>query len=353
MMHVRGRGLRSNTDLILCLPGETLQSHVTSIQKLLNSGVSQVTNFQLMMLKGSELETLESRRQFAFETRYRVLPKNFGIYGSEKVFDVEEIAVATDTMSFDDYLQARKFALISVAFCHNNYFDEALDFADRLGVKRFDWVERTLRAVEEGEGEIREFMDNFVRQTRNELFTTKEECVAYYSEEENFKKLLAGEIGENLMHKHNAMATFYLWPHICSVGMTVARDLLIERGVREKIADFDGFWRDFHAFVEHSHAWGRSIEQILSSARAVMSYDIAGWLRAGTPADIEPYRLSAPREFDFRLTPESERALRGTLEVWTTRIQGLTKAVTRIQPTWQNRECSTVEMPLTASAAAD
>jgi hypothetical protein len=299
------------------------------------------------------LETLESRKQFSFDTRYRVLPKNFGIYGGEKVFDVEEVAVATDTMSFEDYIEARKYALVSVAFCHNNYFDDVLNFVEKLGVKRFDWVQRILRALENSHSEMRAFMDNFVWQTRNELFATKEECVAYYSQEENFRRLLAGEIGENLMHKHNAIASFYLWPAICGIGMETCRELLIEHGIREKISDFDVFWNDFSAYVEKSHAWGSTVDEILSSDRAVLRYRIADWLQAGSPVDIEPFYLDEPTEFEFRLGPDAESALRRTLEVWTTKVQGLTKAVTRIQPNWQYRECSPAEVLAAASSAAD
>ena len=60
-----------------------------------------------MMLKGAEMEEIESREMFKFGTRYRVLPKNFGIYDDEKVFDVEEVIVETDTLPFEDYLRAR------------------------------------------------------------------------------------------------------------------------------------------------------------------------------------------------------------------------------------------------------
>jgi len=67
--------------------------------------------FQAMMLKGSELETAESRRSAASRRASGVLPKNYGIYAGEKVFDVDEIVVATDTLSFEDYLDARCYAL--------------------------------------------------------------------------------------------------------------------------------------------------------------------------------------------------------------------------------------------------
>lgn len=340
LMHIRGRGLRSNTDLILGLPGESLHTHVSSIHKLLDSGVSQVTNFQLMMLKGSELDTMASRHQFRFETKFRVLPKNFGVYGGEKVFDVEEIVVATDTMSFDDYVQARKYALVSVAFFHNNDLDVALNFAHKnFAVKRSVWMEALLEAMEAPGSPIRKFIEDFVFLTKNELFASSAECVEFYSRDENFARLLAGEIGENLMHKHNALASFYLWPDICKVGMDVTKRLVLERGAAERIPDFEAFWADFHQFMELQHAWGLTSEQILAPAQAVFSWNIAEWIAGGLSPDPTPYRLPEPTKFEFRLTSEGLDGLRAALQVWTTNIQGLTKLVTRIKPVWQTREC--------------
>lgn len=349
LVHIRGRGMRSNSDLILGLPGETLQTHVTSIHKLLDAGTSQVTNFQLMMLKGSELETLEVRRQFNFETRFRVLPKNFGIYGDEKVFDVEEIVVSTDTMSFEEYVRAREYALVSVGFWHNNDLDDALDFALKLGVRRSQWLDQTLLALENASGPAREYLDRFVRQTEGELFPTREACVEFYSDEENFQKLLAGELGENLMHKHNAIASFLIWPHICRIGMDVTRQL-IESGGAPVTPGFDEFWEDFHRYMELRHAWGDSVEQILSTSVATLRYDIALWLAEGSPVDTSPYRLAEPEEFEFRLSEEKSRALEGALKVWTTHIKGLTKMVTRIQVAWQVKDCRrTNQLPFLAN----
>lgn len=337
LMHVRGRGLRSNSDLILGLPGESLQSHVSGIQKLLDSGVSQVTNFQLMMLKGSEMETLKTREQYDFQTRFRVLPKNFGIYGGEKVFDVEEIVVSTDRMPFEDYLQARKYALVSVAFWHNNDLDAALEFAMSLGVKRSEWLDRTLQAMEEPESALRDFLDNFVRETRNELFPTREACIEFYSQEENFRTLLAGGVGENLMHKHNALATFHVWPAICQTGMDVIRALLTEKGADREVPNFHEFWREFSRFIELRHAWGFTEAQILGAGRATLRYDFSRWLADGSPVDPTPYRLPEVEEFEFRLTQEGEEGLRSALGVWTTDLKGLTKMVTRMKVAWQQR----------------
>jgi radical SAM superfamily enzyme YgiQ (UPF0313 family) len=349
LMHIRGRGLRSNSDLILGLPGESLTTHVTSIHKLLDAGVSQVTNFQLMMLKGSELEMLESRRKFAFETRFRVLPKNAGVYGGERVFDVEEIVVATETLPFADYLEGRKYALVSVAFWHNNLLEDALAFAERHGIKRSAWLDATLIALEGSEGRLKRFLDDFVEATKGELFPTREACEAFYDQPENFERLLNGELGENLMHKNNAISSFFLWPEICALGMAVTRALLVAYRVDRRIPGFDEFWTDFHRFLEMQHACGRTREEILASGRATLRYDVARWQADGMPDDPSPYRLPRPTEFAFELEPEGAAALDSALRVWTTDIRGLTKMVTRIQVGWQKRGCR----PVTTATPAE
>lgn len=336
LTHIRGRGLRSNSDLILGLPGETLKTHVDAVHKLLDAGVSQVTNFQLMMLPGSELETLEARK--IFTTKFRVLPKNFGIYGGEKVFDVEEIVVATDTLPFEDYVEARKYALVSAAFWKNNHLDLALDFGATLGVYRSKWLDRCLKLLEASTGPIRFLLDNFVAETKSELFDTREECIEFYSRDDNFQKLLNGEIGENLVNKHAAMAAFMLWPEACALGMEVSRQLFVEHGLDKEIPHFDEFWRDLTLFVRHQHSGGSTVDEVLAPATVNLQYDIARWVNAGMPKDPTPWRLAEPTPFEFRITDEGRDVVGSALRVWTIKLQGLAKLITRINMHLMRRE---------------
>ncbi len=338
-VYMRGRGLRSNTDLILGLPGETLETHMNGIRKLLDVGLNQVTNFQLMMLKGTELETLESRKLFHFRSGFRILPKNFGVYGGEKVFDVEEIVCATDTLPFDDYLRARKVALASSAFYHDNYFEKVIGFAGTLGIKRSEWMDAILAELEGATEAARTFLDDFVRETINELFPTREACIQHYSTEENFAKLQHGEVGDNLMHKYRALASFHIWPEICACAMEATRKLLVARDLHLKISDFDVFWEDFHRYINLGHANGRTIKEILAPAEAEMSYDIESWLAAGTPTDPTPFRLAERRRVIFALDEDNARELHAALQSWPPSLKGLTKMVTRIQVVWQERRC--------------
>lgn len=338
MIHVRGRGLRSLSDLILGLPGETYQSHIDSIHTLLDAGTHEMHNFQSMMLKGSEMETLRSREKYRFDSRFRVLPKNFGEYDGERVFDMDEIVVATDTLSFEEYIRCRQYHLGCSLFTNNSWFDDALAFAKSFGVKPSEWIDAIVVAMQADEGPVGRLMREFTDETVNELFPTAEACREFYAKDENFKRLVEGQIGDNLMYKYRAKASFFEWPAVCALAMAATRKLVEARGAAERVPDFDTLWDDLTRYTELRHAHGSTAEEILTPVTATFRYDIKEWIASGMPHDPAPFLLPPDdNTFSFRLAPEGERELRAALQVWTTSLKGLTKGVTRIRNSAQVR----------------
>ncbi len=345
MIHVRGRGLRSLSDLILGLPGETHETHHEGIRALIDSGTNEMHMFQAMMLKGSEMETEEARNTYRFDTRFRVLPKNYGFYADEKVFDVDEIVVATESLPFEHYLEARKYALACSIVWNNSWFEDAVELARSYGVGRAEWLEAMVKALDDASGPVRKLVEEFLSETRDELFPTREACVDFYSREENFERLRNGEVGDNLMYKYRAMASFFRWPELCAAALDGTRKLLVEHGAEPELVDPAGFWGDFLRTVELKHAHGTTADSILSPAVATLGYDVPAWLAAGMPHDVRPFRLSSARDFVFRLSSEAENELAAALRVWTTSLRGLTKGVTRIRPSAQVRSCEPAQNP--------
>ena len=337
-VYMRGRGLRSVSDLILGLPGESLETHLTALHRLLNSGIESLHNFQAMLLKGSEMETFEARKTFGFVSRFRVLPKNFGIYGDEKVVDVEEIVVGTDTLPFEDYVKARKYHLNSSVYWNDSWFLHPLHFVQSFGIKASEWWDAMMQALEQGPEPVRQFLADFERETRGELMPTREECIRFYSIEENFRRLEQGEIGDNLMYKYRARASFHLWPEICEAAMQQTKSLLQSRGVDQSIPDFDHFWADFHRFIELKHAHGTRLEQIFAPVTTSLSYDFERWLASGDLRSPQQYRFAQAQQCEFRLSDEGAQELESALAVWSLELKGLTKLVTRIRITSQIRE---------------
>jgi len=145
------------------------------------------------------------------------------------------------------------------------------------------------------------------------------------------------------MYRYRAIASFHIWDAICRTAMDASCKLLKERGAADRIANFDLFWADFHCFVGLQHATGRTDEEILGSARAVLNYDFPAWLAEGDVTNPEPYRLPEPRWFVFELTNEGFQEMKSALAVWTNHIRGLSKLVTRIKVESQIRTCRPAE----------
>jgi radical SAM superfamily enzyme YgiQ (UPF0313 family) len=113
---LRRTGEMSATELILCLPGETKASFLETVSKVLNSGVQNIVIYTLMNLKGTPLASRAFQDRYAHDIRHRVVPRQFSLVNGRKVIDSEEVIVATNTMSFDDYIELRRLCFTITAF---------------------------------------------------------------------------------------------------------------------------------------------------------------------------------------------------------------------------------------------
>jgi radical SAM superfamily enzyme YgiQ (UPF0313 family) len=338
-VHVRGRGMRSSTDLILGLPGDSLQTHLSSLHKMIDLGTEQAHCFQLMMLKGSDMESLASRDECKFEVKYRLGPKNFGEYGGEKVFDLEEIVVSTDALSFPDYLTCRKHHLTFSIFWNDSWFSDVVALASRCGVPASEWLSEMLSAMERDGGEAGRLLEKFVDETKGEIFDSAEACEQFYSDPTRFDELCRGQIGDNLMYKYRALASFFFWEAICRLAMQATKQLLVANGAALRFQDFEGVWDEFAQYVELRHAASTDIVELKRPMPARFNYDIPAWLTAGAPYETDSFRSPEPRGYVFQLNDEGARELEGALLVWTPKALGLSKLIARIRYTAQVRDC--------------
>ena len=51
-------------------------------------------------------------------------------------------------------------------------------------------------------GKLKEIFDSFCKESHEELFETQQEAIEFYSKEENYQKLVSGDIGDNLLGKY-------------------------------------------------------------------------------------------------------------------------------------------------------
>jgi radical SAM superfamily enzyme YgiQ (UPF0313 family) len=327
------KGVRTFSQTILGLPKETLQTHLEGLRTLVDNGIDSLQNLQLMLLKGCEIESQASRDEFGFQTKFRLSPRCFGTYKGETIFDVEEISVASESLSFDDYIYARKYHLALMVFWNQDLFNDPFRLAQNFGIEYSTCIEALFIEMNSDDGAVGELMIEFLEETKGELFSTPEECFKFYSEKKRLDELASGEIGDNLMNKYRAIASFLLWPEICELVMRALKRILITNGFQDMNPGFEIFWEDLSRYVECKHASGRSERDILSPVNCEMQHDVLRWIADGHPKNLSSYKLETSKTFLFQLNEDSANEILNALETWSTDLRGLTKVARHLRVT--------------------
>ena len=341
-VHVRGRGLRSSSDLIMGLPGATLQTHLTSIEKMINSTTHRLNMFQCMLLKGSDMETMASRAKYGFTTKFRLLPKNFGRYGGEKVLGVEEIIVSTNTFSFDDYLEARKVHFGVMLFWNSWRFEPLLTLANNVGFTPWEWLREVIQEMEHHEV-LHQLLEGYIEETKAELYDDKEAALAAYTSEDGFRQLENDEIGDNLLYRNGAIAKFMEWTSTSGCAVEATRKLMAKANGNDS-ADIDPvFWADMAVWLDFGYAHGKTMEHLFKVRHANLHYAIPDWIDAGCPQDIAPFKSERPLTYEFKLSADNAKNITAAMDVWDYDVRSFSMMVKRVQPAWFQREVQLIE----------
>ena len=202
----RESGKASVSEIILGLPGETKESHLETIRKLIGAKVELITPYTLMNLRGTPLYDQQTQDAKNHVFRHRIVPRQFGVYMDSLILDTEEVVVGTPTLSFDDYLYCRGFAYVLQVCYNKTSFTELLEFLRKSGVDVFDWMKNIYDELRSSDSFAAKQVREFLEETKAELWTSEEELQAYFAKPENYGKLLRRELGANLLSKYQIRA---------------------------------------------------------------------------------------------------------------------------------------------------
>jgi len=207
---VEKRGKSPNSEIIIPLPGESEETYLKGIEFLMDHNV-QVGTYTLMMLCGAELGRDHAINKFGMKAKWRILPKQFGKYRNKKTFEVERICIETNTMKFENYLNCRNYSFV-VKLLANQVFAPIYKLVKNLDISWYEFSRSLTKVIQDDNfsGKLKDLYNDFCRESFNELFDTKEEAIAFYSKDENYKLLMDGEIGENLAAKYTARSLLVL-----------------------------------------------------------------------------------------------------------------------------------------------
>ena len=222
-------GSKTYSDLIVPLPGETLDSHIEAIRRLADFGVDIIQNHNMRLLAGAETNSTETRETYGFRTRYRLIHGDAGAYrlpdgGLLRCFEYEESLRETNSMREEDLFYLRKLHFL-VDFCWNiDVYKPLLKALQLYGTNPID-VLRALLEPDRGENDgLNSFWEQFDRMSRQEWFDSEDEILAYFAKLENFDRLLNQEF-EKLNVMFSVMALRDYKPDFDRAMLEIARSV--------------------------------------------------------------------------------------------------------------------------------
>lgn len=164
-------------EVILALPGDTVSSHKKSICDLIDQGITKISHQYLTILPGTEMDSAESRKEFGTEVNYRIMPGAYGSYSWNNLkhswYEIEERAVANNTMTFRDYIECIEYDLTVETYYNDNIFDEYTGLLHYLDLPVSHLINEIYALRTKFDKKLDSIYNNFTNGRKSELFKSE------------------------------------------------------------------------------------------------------------------------------------------------------------------------------------
>ncbi|MEC9293900.1 MAG: radical SAM protein [Chloroflexota bacterium] len=329
--------LPSKSEIIVALPGETYETHIRSISKLVTAGVDTITAYTLMLLNGTDMNTPQQRDQWGFVGKFRVLPRDFGkLSNGKNVVEVEEVVAATKDLSFEDYVELRRLHLIISTIYNGKGYAGLFKFFRQSELDVFLLLEGMLQNFSRAPIAVRESVADFEKETRDELWDSEEDLRTFYSDDHNYDSLVSGDLGANLLQKYVAAFLMEASDDWLRYSFTVARDI-----VEKQLGD-DESMRILENIERYSGARTRNIfvENRLDVIPTIsLEYDVEAWIMDENSKLIDEFQYQEPQIVRFLFTREQYSIMEDYIQRFGNTHQGIGKILTKMNINSVWRKC--------------
>jgi hypothetical protein len=191
---------KTETEIILALPNDTLEKHFKSILFAIDNKVKSLRIFQAIMLIGTEMASPSYRLQYGLKTSFRILPGTVGLYNicgeHHAAPEIEEIITGSDCMSQNDYLNCRVMDLVVSTFYNNSIFEEVYSLLDSLSISPFRLISEIYNNIDRCSLLLGSIITRYKKETM-ELYKTYQEAYDFASNIDNIEMFSNGILGNN------------------------------------------------------------------------------------------------------------------------------------------------------------
>ncbi len=320
-------GANSYSEIILGLPGDSLQAHLKTIRTIVEADFNTVALFQLMLLPGTDLATRESVDKWKMVNRYRVLPRCYGYFDvlgeAINAAEVEEICVGNDAITFDEYLSARHMHLVVNLFYNDAVYKEVLRLIKLLSLSKYEWIERIWAF--RGNDRFDQLIADFLAETKAELWGEREDLEDFVRQRDTVKRYIDGELGANLIFKYKTLGLIRLVDEVAEVATKTLTDYFTDKGVDAAAIELGRELIEFGR-LRASHLF----DNLDASTSGAFKFDVIRFSDDLQPRDVADYRFAEPADISFDLTDEQKKTARDFLEIYGDSVIGIGRILSKI-----------------------
>lgn len=319
----------SYSEVILGLPGDTREKHFKTVFQLADAGLKFIPLYTLMLLEGTVLATDEERGRWEIGTQYRVVPRCFGTYQFKDrqilSAEFEEVCVYTNTLPHEDYLECRSLALTMGLFYQDRILFELYGFLGTLGISPSAMLSVLHERRMSLSPALTDLYRSFDDATESELWEDLSELESFTkTDPETIERYVTGELGNNVLFRHRAIALLNFVDDIHNVAFEVAREVV-------KQADPDSF-EEHSAYMDELRRFSANRKRNLFEVGADMNEEFAYDFSTLLDEDFEtaPVRLDESTWIRFAQSQEQLDMIEDQVAVQGDDLNGIAKVVSRI-----------------------
>ena len=320
---IKNENLRTSSEVIVALPGDTYETNVNTIKHLLRAQIDDIHIYTLILFKGAELDTLQERKKWGFKTKFRILSKDFTtLCSGKKVLEIEEVVIATNTLSFDEYVKIRVLAFLLSVTTIGIIYDAILKYIQQKKISVFELIERMSKNYDTEN--INSIIDSYKKATINELWNSPEEIEKYYQDDENYAKLLDEQEGFNVIQHHQIQVISKLMIEWTEFTINQAEKLLHEHGFQDKQTKIE--LDDITNYCKGLSTNVLGKDRINTNPNFDFLHDVQNWVYDENEKPISEFRFSTKTNVVFKLKTEQYKTIQNALETYPNSIVGLSQA---------------------------
>ena len=169
------------TDILLGLPGETMQSHVNSYFGAMKLGFDQIGGGEVRLLPGSEMDEDKYRDEFCLQTKFRVSEGDIGVYSGNVVFELEEVIRSTKWITEDEMLSLRTIRALVYGCTTMGELSPIIASMVRLDINIFE-VFKTLLENRKKNTEFSNIIEKLDELGKSEWFKSADKALIHYQD---------------------------------------------------------------------------------------------------------------------------------------------------------------------------